>query len=215
MSRLIIASNRLPVKIERSEDGFTSSVSAGGLATGLKSYHKANNSVWLGWPGIEAENEKEKKSIKELLEKEHCLPIYLDTKLIENFYDGFSNATLWPLFHYFTEYAEFNEVYWEAYKKVNQIFAETIIANAKLNDTVWVHDYQLLLVPQLLKSARPDLKIGLFLHIPFPSYEVFRILPWREDILKGMLGSDLVGFHTYDYARHFISSVKRLLGHEV
>ena len=215
MSRLIIASNRLPVKIEKNEDTFTATVSAGGLATGLSSYHKNNDSVWMGWPGIDAKTNKEQNEIKSILAKEHCVPIFLDNDLIENFYDGFSNATLWPLFHYFTEYTVFKETYWEAYKKVNEIFAEAIIQNAKTNDTVWVHDYQLFLLPELLKSARPDLNVGFFLHIPFPSYEVFRILPWREEIVRGILGADLVGFHTYDYARHFISSVKRLLGYEI
>lgn len=212
MKRLIIASNRLPVKIDKVNDRFTASVSAGGLATGLKSYHRDNNSVWMGWPGIEIQSTEEGEEITALLSKEQCLPIFLDKGLIEKYYDGFSNATLWPLFHYFTEYTVFKEEYWEAYKKVNELFAEAIIANAKQNDTIWVHDYQLLLVPQLLKKERPDLTIGFFLHIPFPSYEVFRILPWREEILSGVLGADLIGFHTYDYARHFISASKRLLG---
>ena len=215
MSRLIIASNRLPVKIEKIENEITASVSAGGLATGLKSYHRNSDSVWIGWSGIDVDSTSEKQTIKDILAKEHCSPIYLDKELIENYYDGFSNGTLWPLFHYFTEYTEFNEGYWDAYKKVNEIFAQKIIDSAKDGDTVWVHDYQLLLVPELIKSQRPDLKVGFFLHIPFPSYEVFRILPWREEILNGILGSDLIGFHTYDYARHFNSSVKRLLGYEI
>jgi trehalose 6-phosphate synthase/phosphatase len=189
--------------------------SAGGLATGLKSYHQSNNSLWIGWPGIDVSSETEKNIITNLLEKDHCLPIYLESELIENYYDGFSNGTLWPLFHYFTEYTEFRKRYWEAYKKVNAIFAEAILANAGQNESVWIHDYQLLLVPNMVKSKRPDLNIGFFLHIPFPSFEVFRILPWREEFITGMLGADLIGFHTYDYARHFISSVKRLLGYEV
>ncbi|MCJ7801816.1 MAG: trehalose-6-phosphate synthase, partial [Candidatus Marinimicrobia bacterium] len=215
MSRLIIASNRLPVKINNLEAEFTLETSAGGLATGLKSYHKSNNSIWLGWPGLEVSSIKEKQQISEMLAAEHCLPIYLENELIENFYDGFSNATLWPLFHYFTEYASFKEIYWDAYKKANEIFAEAIVKTTKVGDTVWIHDYQLMLVPQLIRSQRPDIRIGFFLHIPFPSYEVFRILPWREDILMGILGADLIGFHTYDYARHFNSSVKRLLGYDI
>ncbi len=215
MSRLIIASNRLPLKINNLEAEFTLETSAGGLATGLKSYHKSNNSIWLGWPGVEVSSTKEKQQISKMLAAEHCLPIYLENELIENFYDGFSNATLWPLFHYFTEYASFKEIYWDAYKKANEIFAEAIVKTAKVGDTVWIHDYQLMLVPQLIRSQRPDIRIGFFLHIPFPSYEVFRILPWREDILMGILGADLIGFHTYDYARHFNSSVKRLLGYDI
>ncbi len=215
MKRLIIASNRLPVKISKSGDNMQVTASEGGLATGLKSYHKDNNSVWIGWPGVIPETEKESETVTTLLKKEHCLPVFLDGDLIDNYYDGFSNATLWPLFHYFTEFTSFKDVYWQAYKKVNELFAEAIITNAKQNDTVWVHDYQLLLLPDILRERRPDLRIGFFLHIPFPSYEVFRILPWREKILSGILGADLIGFHTYDYARHFISSVKRLLGFDV
>ncbi len=215
MSRLIIASNRLPVSIQKSGSEMTVSPSAGGLATGLKSYHKSNDSIWVGWPGVDANTSAEVQTITKLLKKEHCLPQFLNKDLIENYYDGFSNETLWPLFHYFTEYTVFKEEYWEAYKTVNEMFAETIMATAKENDTVWIHDYQLLLLPNILKTKRPDLHIGFFLHIPFPSYEVFRVLPWREEIIKGMLGADLIGFHTYDYARHFISSVKRLLGYDV
>ena len=215
MKRLIIVSNRLPVKIQNSDEGMIVTPSAGGLATGLKSYHKKNNSVWIGWAGISANSKEEETNISQLLHKEQCLPIFLDDYLIENFYDGFSNTTLWPLFHYFTQFTEFKESFWSAYKRVNEIFADIIIENAEENDTVWVHDYQLLLLPNILKERRPDLSIGFFLHIPFPSFEVLRILPWREEILKGMLGADLIGFHIYDYARHFISSVKRILGCDV
>ncbi len=205
----------MPVVIDKDENGMRVSPSAGGLATGLKSYHKQNDSVWIGWPGIIPASENEETEVTSLLEKEQCLPVFMNEELISNYYDGFSNATLWPLFHYFTEFAKFSETYWNAYKKVNELFAETIIQNAKENDSVWVHDYQLLLVPNILRQRRPDLKIGFFLHIPFPSYEIIRILPWREEIVEGILGADLIGFHTYDYARHFISSVKRLIGYEV
>ncbi len=215
MGRLIIASNRLPVKITKTENDMQVTPSEGGLATGLKSYHKGNDSVWIGWPGVIPETKKEADNVTSLLKKEQCLPVFLSEDLISNYYDGFSNATLWPLFHYFTEYTEFKEVYWDGYLKVNELFAQTIIDNAEENDKVWIHDYQLLLVPDILREKRPDLKIGFFLHIPFPSYEIIRTIPWRKEIVRGLLGADLIGFHTYDYARHFISSVKRLLGHDV
>jgi trehalose 6-phosphate synthase/phosphatase len=215
MGRLIIASNRLPVKIEKTDDNLKVIPSEGGLATGLKSYHKSNNSVWIGWPGISPESKDEQTKVEEIISKEDCLPVFLDESLIDNYYYGFSNTTIWPLFHYFTEYSEFRRTFWQAYKKVNEEFAEVIIKNATEGDMVWVHDYQLLLLPSLLKNKRPDLRIGFFLHIPFPSFEVLRVLPWRKEILTGMLGADLIGFHTYDYARHFISSTKRLLGYEV
>ncbi|MDX8341050.1 bifunctional alpha,alpha-trehalose-phosphate synthase (UDP-forming)/trehalose-phosphatase [Draconibacterium sp. IB214405] len=215
MSKLIIASNRLPVMINKDDDGMTIKSSAGGLATGLKSYHKEGNSVWIGWPGVMPETKEEAKEITQLLETQKCLPVFLNEELISNYYDGFSNATLWPLFHYFAEFAEFNETYWQSYCQVNELFANAIIEQAEENDIVWVHDYQLLLLPQILREKRPDLTIGFFLHIPFPSYELIRILPWREKLVDGLLGADLIGFHTYDYARHFISSVKRLLGYDV
>jgi len=214
MNRILIVSNRLPVKLYEVNEKLEVESSAGGLATGLKSYHKDNNSLWIGWPGINTEDTVRQQEIEVILKQEHCAPVFLTDKLVDEYYDGFSNATLWPLFHYFTEYSEFKNRFWNAYKKVNELFAEAVLEFAQEGDTVWVHDYQLLLLPQLLKDKRPDLTIGFFLHIPFPSYEVFRILPWREKILEGMLGADLVGFHTYDYARHFISSVKRLLGHD-
>ncbi len=215
MNRIIIVSNRLPISINKNNNEYNILPSAGGLATGLKSYHQQNNSVWIGWPGIIANDSEEENEISKLLDQDHCLPIFLTNELIENYYDGFSNAILWPLFHYFTNYTEFREGYWEAYKKVNELFAEVVLANANQNDMVWIHDYQLMLLPRLIKKARPDLNIGFFLHIPFPSFEVFRILPWRESIIEGLLGSDLLGFHTYDYARHFISSVKRLMGYDI
>lgn len=215
MKRLLIVSNRLPVKIYEEENKLKVLPSAGGLATGLKSYHKNQDSLWIGWPGLNTDDKKTKKEIETILKKEHCSPVYLSDELFDNYYNGFSNTTLWPLFHYFTEYTEFKERYLEAYRKVNELFADAIIEKAEKGDTVWVHDYQLLLLPKMLKDKRPDLTIGFFLHIPFPSFEVFRILPWRTEILSGILGSDLIGFHTYDYARHFISATKRLLGYEV
>lgn len=215
MERIIIVSNRLPVKINRENNKLLVNASEGGLATGLKSFHKQNDSIWIGWPGIEPQNIEEENYIQQELKKENCQAVYLTPELIENYYDGFSNSTLWPSFHYFTRFTEFKNKHWEAYKKVNELFADQIIATAKEGDTVWVHDYQLLLLPNILRQQRPDLTIGFFLHIPFPSYEVFRILPWREELLNGILGADLVGFHTYDYARHFTSSVKRLIGLDV
>ena len=214
MKRLIIASNRLPVKMQKSGTGLQVIPSTGGLATGLRSYHKQHDSIWIGWPGITPKSKEESDIITKTLQKEQCLPVILDRKLTDGYYHGFSNKIIWPLFHYFTEYSEFERSYWEAYKKANRKFADTIIDNADKNDTVWIHDYQLLLLPEILKKQRPDLCIGFFLHIPFPSFEVFRILPWRKEILRGILGADLIGFHTYDYARHFISSVKRLLGYD-
>lgn len=211
--KTIIVSNRLPLKVSIQENNLEISPSVGGLATGMKSVHSEGNGIWIGWSGI-PENKMNKSLSKEIEDKvyqEKCVSVKLNEKDIKEYYEGFSNRALWPLFHYFTEYAEFEQNHWESYKRVNKKFADVVLKNIEDGDTVWVHDYQLLLLPQLIKDKKPDVTVGFFLHIPFPSYEIFRILPWREEILKGMLGADLLGFHTYDYQRHFLSSIKRIL----
>ncbi len=217
MSKTIIISNRLPLQLQIREGAAEAIPSVGGLATGMKSVHSDNDSVWIGWSGLTEEefNLDLKNQVTEALEKHQCIGVPLTEEDIEGFYYGFSNNTLWPLFHYFMEYTEFEKNNWETYKSVNQKFADVILQNLEVGDTVWIHDYQLLLLPELIRQVRPDASIGFFLHIPFPSYEVFRTIPCREELLKGMLGSDLLGFHTYDYERHFLSSVQRVLGHEI
>lgn len=215
ISKTIIISNRLPVQLEIDKKSITATPSVGGLATGMKSVHKDSNGVWIGWSGLIDENltPELEFEVKNKLNEHKCIPVNLNKKDIDGFYFGFSNKTIWPLFHYFMEYAEFEKPDWEIYKKVNKKFADVVLTHLNDNDTVWIHDYQLLLLPKMIREQKPDVKIGFFLHIPFPSYEVFRILPWREEVLKGMLGADLLGFHTYEYERHFLSSVQRLLGH--
>ncbi|WP_010521986.1 bifunctional alpha,alpha-trehalose-phosphate synthase (UDP-forming)/trehalose-phosphatase [Aquimarina agarivorans] len=214
ISKTIIISNRLPVQLEIDKNNINATPSIGGLATGMKSVHKDSNGIWIGWSGLTDEdlNDDLKNKVKKSLEAHQCVPVNLTSTDIDGFYYGFSNKTIWPLFHYFMEYAEFEKPDWEIYKQVNQKFADVVLENLNDDDTVWIHDYQLLLLPQLIRAKKPDIKIGFFLHIPFPSYEVFRTLPWREEILEGMLGADLLGFHTYEYERHFLSSVQRLLG---
>ncbi len=216
-NKTLIVSNRLPLNVSVENGEVKVSPSVGGLATGMKSIHQNSESVWIGWAGIASDDldAATEMKIKELSEKEKCIPVSLSEQELEEYYYGFSNRILWPLFHYFTEYAHFEGVFWETYKKVNEKFAEEVLKHLKPGDKVWVHDYQLLLVPQLIKEKRPDVSIGFFLHIPFPSYEVFRTLPWREELLRGILGADLVGFHTYDYERHFLSSVSRVLRYDI
>ncbi|PHR91147.1 MAG: bifunctional alpha,alpha-trehalose-phosphate synthase (UDP-forming)/trehalose-phosphatase [Leeuwenhoekiella sp.] len=217
MSKTIIISNRLPLQLKIENNKIEATPSVGGLATGMKSVHRDGNGVWIGWTGL-TEEEIPADLVDDVVEatiEEQCVPVSLNQDDIDGFYYGFSNRTIWPLFHYFIEYAEFEKESWQSYKRVNEKYAEVVLDNIEEGDTVWVHDYQLMLLPALIKKERPDVQIGFFLHIPFPSYEVFRILPWREEILKGLLGSDLIGFHTYDYQRHFLSSVSRILRHEV
>ncbi len=217
MNKTIIVSNRLPLQVSIQDNSFKVVPSVGGLATGMKSVHAEGNGIWIGWSGI-PENDLSPELSEEIDSKirdAKCVSVPLTNDDIEEYYEGFSNRALWPLFHYFMEYSNFEQKEWEAYKRVNEKFAEVVIDNLEDGDTVWVHDYQLLLLPQLIKDRKPNTTIGFFLHIPFPSYEIFRTFPWREEILTGMLGADLLGFHTYDYERHFLSSVKRIMRLEV
>jgi len=217
MGKTVIISNRLPVQLQISQGKIEAVPSVGGLATGMKSVHSGGKSLWIGWSGLTTEEipAELESQIDLALEKHGCAKVQLSKSEVNGFYFGFSNRTVWPLFHYFMEYAEFELPNWEIYKSVNQKFADVLVAHLDDEDTVWIHDYQLMLVPQMVRALKPKVSIGFFLHIPFPSYEIFRTLPWREEVLQGLLGSDLIGFHTYDYERHFLSSVRRLLGLEV
>ncbi|MCL4117249.1 UNVERIFIED_CONTAM: hypothetical protein GTU68_001988 [Idotea baltica] len=217
MSKTIIISNRLPVQLQISNGGITAVPSVGGLATGMKSVHSSGDSLWIGWSGLTDEEIPDELSdeIDEALAKHGSSKVRLTADEVDGFYYGFSNRTIWPLFHYFLEYSEFELDSWNTYKAVNQKFADAILEKAGDDDTIWIHDYQLMLVPQMVREKRPNIAIGFFLHIPFPSFEIFRTMPWREEVLRGLLGSDLIGFHIYDYERHFLSSVRRLLGLEV
>ena len=219
MSRIIIVSNRLPynIGIEGTKNKLDITPSVGGLTTGMKSVYLQKDSIWIGWPGITTEElaHISKERVYKVLSKYKCVPVFLESADINLYYYGFSNKTIWPLFHYFTEHTEFNNSEWITYKKVNEKFAAEIIRHLRSKDRLWIHDYHLMLLPNLIKKELPDISIGFFLHIPFPSFEVFRILPWRNELLEGLLGADLVGFHTYDYERHFLSSVRRLLGYDI
>ena len=217
MAKNIIVSNRLPVQITKLENSYVFNTTSGGLATGMDSVHQGKNSLWIGWPGIASDsvdNESYKPLINSLKKLNYC-PVSLNKKEIDDFYYGLPNKCIWPLFHYFIEFSRFDERYWDSYVEINKKFSEIVINNIEKGDVVWIHDYQLLLCPKMIKDKRPDVTIGFFLHIPFPSFEIFRIFPWRVQLIEGILGADLVGFHTYDYQRHFLSSVRRILKYEV
>lgn len=211
MSKTIIVSNRLPVKISRDNDEFILKQSEGGLATGLGSIYRQGENVWLGWPGVEASSPEEEQIITQKLLEINLLPVFLTQEDINLYYEGFSNEILWPIYHYHPTYAVYEQAFWESYQLVNQKFRDAVLKIAEPGDTIWVHDYQLLLLPGLIRQMEPDLTIGFFQHIPFPSHELFRLIPWRRDILENMLGADLIGFHTFDDVRHFISAATRVL----
>jgi trehalose 6-phosphate synthase/phosphatase len=214
MNRLLIVSNRLPVTIQKKKGKLYFNQSVGGLATGLGSFYKSFDGKWIGWCGITAEkiDLEEKKIIETKLEKEFSsYPVILSKKNVELYYGEFCNKTLWPLLHGFTQYVKYDRNSWKAYEKVNEIFANSVLEIAESEDMVWVHDYHLMLLPSLLRKKHPNMTIGFFLHTPFPSSDIFRLLPWREEILRGLLEADLLGFHTYNYVQNFLMTVRRLL----
>ena len=217
MGRLIIVSNRLPFSFDKTGDDIIVRQSSGGLVSAIKSYldHQSASSqfteqIWVGT--LEASEEDWKKANSQgLINSDYGIePVFTDKKIYEDYYNGFSNSTLWPLFHYFPSLVEFKKEYFEAYIDINKTFAEKIKEIFQPGDVFWIHDYHLMLLPGMLRQKNIDVSIGFFLHIPFPSYEIFRLLPteWKRRLLKGLLGADLIGFHTYDYMQHFIHSVK-------
>lgn len=212
MPKTIIVSNRLPVKISTQEGDYVYRSSEGGLATGLGSVYNQNGNIWVGWPGVVVD-ESDQPQITVKLKEKNLYPVFLTKDDINNFYEGFSNETLWPIFHYMPSYAVYEHLFWKSYLEVNRKFASAVLQLIEDGDTVWVHDYQLLMLPVFLRDAIPGLSIGFFNHIPFPSYEIFRLIPWRRELLHGILGADLIGFHTYDDVRHFLSTVTHLTGY--
>lgn len=215
---VVVVSNRLPVTIKKNSatGEYEYSMSSGGLVTALQGLKKSTTFQWYGWPGLEIPDEEKPQVKKDLLEKFNAIPIFLSDEIADLHYNGFSNSILWPLFHYHPGEINFDENAWLAYNEANIAFAREIEKNMSSNDVVWVHDYHLMLLPELLRQninerKLENVKLGWFLHTPFPSSEIYRILPVRQEILKGVLSCDLVGFHTYDYARHFLSAVQRIL----
>jgi trehalose 6-phosphate synthase/phosphatase len=216
-ARLLIVSNRLPVTIRHVSDGlFSIERSSGGLATALSHTHAEMDSLWIGWPGGHFKVGEPRKRITRVLREEHrCVPVFLSAQAIQRYYYGFSNRALWPLFHSFQSYLVYNEEEWEAYVHANQVFCEAVLEEAQEQDLIWVHDYHLFLLPGMLRQALPEARIGFFLHTPFPPSEMFRILPCREAIVRGLLGADLLGFQTFSYMQNFLWGVYRILGIDV
>ena len=211
--RLLIVTNRLPVTVTLKPDGMELVDSPGGVATGLRQAYQASGGLWIGWPGeIARLSAADRQQLEKELAQRSIMPVFLTAQEVRQYYENFANGVIWPLFHYLLERMPLDAKGWDVYRRVNEKFADAVAGIYQPGDIVWVHDYQLMLVPALLRQRLPDARIGFFLHIPFPSPEVFRILPWREAILEGLLGADLVGFHTGAYVRHFTTSLRYVLG---
>jgi trehalose 6-phosphate synthase/phosphatase len=219
--RLIMVSNRLPISFQKNEvtGEWSFKMSSGGLVTALNGIRDEVPFIWIGWLGEEIAHEDQNKVREKLAQEFNCVPVFLSKEIASRYYNDFSNDILWPTFHYvplplFKAGSEkkFDFRLWDAYKLANKLFAQAVNQVYRDGDYVWVHDYHLMNLPSLLRKRHPKCKIGWFLHTPFPSSEMYRTLPVGKQILQGLLGADLLGFHTYDYARHFLSACGRLPG---
>ncbi|RKH66832.1 bifunctional alpha,alpha-trehalose-phosphate synthase (UDP-forming)/trehalose-phosphatase [Corallococcus aberystwythensis] len=213
MARLLLVSNRLPVTVKAEKDAVSVGRSAGGLATGLSRPHERSGGLWIGWPGdVSRLTDAQRTQVEKQLSDLRCVPLYLSASEVSRFYEGYSNRVLWPLCHYMLDRVPRQDRDWDAYRKANERFADLAAKHYQPGDTIWVHDYQLMLVPGMLRKRLPQARIGYFHHIPFPSSEIFSTLPRRAELLEGLLGADLIGFHTVSYVRHFSGTLLRHLG---
>eukprot|EP00894_Picocystis_sp_ML_P003595 jgi/Pico_ML_1/54112/g4535.t1 len=220
--RLLIVANRLPVSGAKDEDGkWTLKNSSGGLVSAMMGVQHAYVTRWIGWPGMHLEPGPDRDELDQLLRQEGYVPVWFDEKTVDLYYNGYCNQVLWQLFHYVPLPLEARlsetrtmQAQWAAYQEANRRFAQAVVEEYDDGDLVWCHDYHVVLLPQMLKQLCPDMKLGFFIHTPFPSSEIYRTLPMREELLRGLLSADLIGFHTYDYARHFVSACTRILGLE-
>ncbi|EFJ28419.1 trehalose phosphate synthase [Selaginella moellendorffii] len=219
--RLLVVANRLPVSaIRRGENAWALELSAGGLVSALLGV-KQFETTWIGWAGVNVQDDVGKESLSRALGEEGFVPVFLDEQTVDLYYNGYCNNVLWPLFHYIGLTQDDRlaatrglEAQFNAYKRANSIFAQVVLSHYQKGDVVWCHDYHLMFLPRFLKEAKSEMKVGWFLHTPFPSSEIYRTLPQRSELLQAVLKADLIGFHTYDYARHFVSACTRILGLE-
>jgi trehalose 6-phosphate synthase len=209
-AELVIVANRLPVDRVVNDDGSVAwRRSPGGLVTAIEPVMRQNDGAWIGWSG--GTDDDLEPFVDDGLS---LVPIPLSGEEIEEFYEGFSNATLWPLYHDVVAKPAFHREWWDSYVRVNRRFAEMAAEVAADGASVWVHDYQMQLVPAMLRELRPDLRIGFFLHIPFPPAELFQQLPWRRQLLEGLLGADVVGFQRPGASQNFVRLVRQRVGHK-
>ena len=214
--RLVVVSNRLPFTLKRAGDGWRTERSTGGLATAMGPLLKESGGIWVGWSGDASDpaDTRRRRLLERWASQDGYFAVDLPADVARGYYEGFSNQALWPLFHHFPILLSFDPEHWRAYREANERFRDEVVKRLRPGDVVWVHDYQLMLLPRLLREAVPDARVGFFLHIPFPSSSVFRLLPRREELLQGLLGADYLAFHTYSYLQNFRSSALRVLGVE-
>jgi trehalose 6-phosphate synthase/phosphatase len=213
MDRVVIIANRLPVTAHFNGDQLSVEPSSGGLASGLRGPHGQSEGLWIGWPGdLPRLSAGQQRALEARLDELRSVPVYLTRREVKSFYEDVANAILWPIFHDRLDQLPTQLGGWDDFRAVNARFARAAAERHEPGDLTWVHDYQLVLVPGMLRELVPDARIGFFLHIPFPSDDLLDVLPWREELLRGMLGADLVGFHTFSYLRHFCDAVRGLLG---
>lgn len=213
MGRLLLVSNRLPVTATIEHGQLNVRPSSGGLASALGAAHAEGDGLWIGWPGeLPRISGPMARALDARLAALRVVPVALTRVEVRGFYEQVSNAVLWPVAHCLLDNLPAELVGWDAYRAANERYADAVVAQYQDGDTIWVHDYHLMLLPALLRERRPLARIGYFHHIPFPPFDVFRVLPWRADLVRGLLGADLIGFHTEDYAAHFMQATGRLLG---
>ncbi len=212
--RLVVVSNRLPLTLRRTSGRWAAEPSAGGLATALTPVLRRTGGLWIGWPGDHpGDPDPQRAEAVARLQREHgFVAVELEKTLAARFYHGYANETIWPLFHQFPGDMAYDALGWPAYVEANERFRDVILGQLRPGDLVWVHDYHLMLLPRLLRAARPELAIGFFLHVPFPASDLFRIVPGRDELLLGLLGADLVAFQTHGHLQQFRASLQRVLG---
>jgi len=215
-ARIIVVSNRLPLTLKKTEHGWDTTRSSGGLASAMNPLLGKTGGEWIGWAGDGGGENSQKRQmiLAEWAKTDHYFAVDLPKDVADGFYEGYANQTLWPVFHNFPSQLKFDAKHWESYVEANRIFCEAVVDRYRPNDRIWVHDYHLMLLPQMLRERLPDAAVGFFLHIPFPSSEVFPVLPRREELLQGLLGADLLAFQTHAHLQQFRAALLRVLGME-
>jgi trehalose 6-phosphate synthase/phosphatase len=214
LSRVIVVSNRLPYTLKRAGEGWRTEKSSGGLTTALSPILKRTSGIWIGWSGERSGvfDARREQLLSQWAKRDRYYVVDLAPDIAHGFYEGYSNQTIWPLFHQFPSRFLFDPAHWSSYVRANELFRDEILKVHQPGDLIWIHDYHLMLLPRLVRDLIPNAAIGYFLHIPFPSSSIFRVLPKREELLRGLLGADYLAFHTHRYLQHFRGSILRLLG---